>query len=269
MLEIRQLALDFLRYRGLWRREAVACLHDVSLTLTRGEVHAVVGASGAGKSLMAQAMMGLLPGNTRRRGELWLDGEPLDAARQAALRGKRLALIPQSLAALDPLVRSQRQVAWAAQRAGAAAPRAAAERALAQLGLVGDSARRYPHQLSGGMARRVLLAMATAGDAEWLIADEPSVGLDPQQRDGVLDQLRELADAGKGVLLITHDLRHALRVADRVTVFHAGTTLETAPADAFQGCGEALASDYARALWRALPDNDFARPSLHEVAQLA
>lgn len=269
MLEIDQLALDFLRYRGLWRREAVPCLRDVSLNLARGELHAVVGASGAGKSLMAQALIGLLPGNTRLRGSLRLDGEPLDATRQAALRGKHLALIPQSLAALDPLVRSQRQVAWAARRAGAAAPRAAAERALAQLGLVGDSARRYPHQLSGGMARRVLLAMASAGDAEWLIADEPSVGLDPIHRDAVLAHLRRLADDGKGVLLITHDLRHALSVADRVTVFHAGTSLETAPAAAFQGRGEALASDYARALWRALPDNDFARPALHEVAQLA
>ena len=269
MLEIDHLALDFLRYRGLWQREAVPCLRDVSLSLVRGEVHAVVGASGAGKSLMAQAIIGLLPGNARLRGELRLDGAPLDAPRQAALRGKRLALIPQSLAALDPLVRSHRQVAWAAQRAGVSAPRAAAERALTEVGMVGDSARRHPHQLSGGMARRVLLAMATAGEADWLIADEPSVGLDPAHRDGVLDQLRRLADAGKGVLLITHDLRHALSVADRVTVFHAGTTLETAPAGAFQGRGEALASGYARALWRALPDNDFARPPLHEVTQLA
>ncbi|MBD3895784.1 ABC transporter ATP-binding protein [Halomonas sp. ML-15] len=269
MLEIDRLALDFLRYRGLWRRAAIPCLHDVSLTLARGELHAVVGASGAGKSLMAQALIGLLPGNARLRGSLRLDGELLDATRQAALRGKHLALIPQSLAALDPLVRSHHQVTWAARRAGVNAPRAAAERALTDVGLVGDSARRYPHQLSGGMARRVLLAMATAGEAEWLIADEPSVGLDPAHRAGVLEQLRRLADAGKGVLLITHDLRHALSVADRVTVFHAGTTLETAPATAFQGRGEALSSDYARALWRALPDNDFARPAVHEVPQLA
>lgn len=271
MLTIDALSVDFMRYRGLWRRETFACLHDVSLSLSRGEVHAVVGASGAGKSLMALAVMGLLPGNARIGGHLTLDDAPLNAARQAALRGSQLVLIPQSIAALDPLVRNARQVRWAARRAGIARNRLrqVADQALTRFGLDTRAGHAYPHSLSGGMARRVLLAMATTGDAEWLIADEPTVGLDPDHRRTVLDHLRDLANAGKGVLLITHDLQHALTVADRITVFHAGTTLETAMVDAFTGHGEQLATAYARALWSALPNNDFRVSSLSEEASLA
>ncbi|QJQ95747.1 MULTISPECIES: ATP-binding cassette domain-containing protein [Halomonadaceae] len=264
MLEIQRLSLDFLRYRGLWRRESLSCLQGVSLTLSRGELHAVVGASGAGKSLMALAVMGLLPANTRMGGTLMLDGTSLDAARQAALRGTQLAWIPQSIASLDPLARCGHQVRWAARRAGVSRERSwqAAGRALQRHGLDAPVGHAYPHSLSGGMARRVLLAIASVGGAEWLIADEPTVGLEEENRRSVLVRLRQLADAGKGVLLITHDLRHALAVADRVTVFHDGTSLETAEASAFRGQGERLATAYARTLWRALPDNDFLLPTM-------
>ncbi|EPC02542.1 hypothetical protein L861_09365 [Litchfieldella anticariensis FP35 = DSM 16096] len=263
LLAVDALSLSFQRYSGWFRRHAVPCLNDVSLTVVPGEVHAVVGASGAGKSLMAWAVMGLLPANAHLSGTLNFDGLPLDAERLAALRGKCLALIPQSIAALDPLVRSGRQVRWSARRAGIAAHRTPhiARQTLSRYGLATDVEQAYPHTLSGGMARRVLLAMATAGDADLLIADEPTTGLDPCNRQRVLDYLRELADAGKGILLITHDLQHALTVANRVTVFHAGTTLETAPSDAFDGQGERLTMPYTRALWQALPSNGFQAPA--------
>ncbi|WP_386082865.1 ATP-binding cassette domain-containing protein [Vreelandella sp. F11] len=251
-------------YAAWWKRRWATCLDAFSLTLSPGEVHAVVGASGAGKSLLAYAIMGLLPTPARLNGQLYYQGRPLDASRQRQLRGRELALIPQSLSALDPLVRTQRQVAWAAQRAGQAPAHAwhASQQALDHYQLDARAQQAYAHELSGGMARRVLTAMAHVSQAKLVIADEPSVGLDPHQRQRVLDALRELADQGKTVILITHDLRHALPIADHVTIMRGGKLIETAPASAFQGSGAALTSAYSQALWLALPDNAFATTTL-------
>ncbi|MGY2461507.1 ATP-binding cassette domain-containing protein [Vreelandella sulfidaeris] len=259
MFTIDQLSLQLPLYASWWKREWVTCLDNVSLTFATGEVHALVGASGAGKSLLAYAMMGLLPAHARLTGQLCYHGIPLDESRQRLLRGRELALIPQSLSALDPLVRTQRQVAWAAQRAGHSSAHAwqASQQSLDHYQLHGRAQQAYAHELSGGMARRVLTAMAHVSQAQLVIADEPTVGLDPHQRQRVLDALRGLADQGKTVLLITHDLRHALPIADRVTIMRNGKPVETASASAFQGQGSSLSSAYAQALWLALPDNDF------------
>ncbi|MDJ0387965.1 ATP-binding cassette domain-containing protein [Roseomonas sp. E05] len=256
MLEVSRLSIGFRRPRGLWRREVVPALRDVSLRVRAGEVLAVIGASGAGKSLLAQAILGLLPPNAAMSGEMRFQGAPLDAPR---LRGRRVALVPQSIAWLDPLVRAGRQVEWAAGRAGLPAPdRApAAAAALARFGLGMAAARRFPHQLSGGMARRAMLAIAALGEAELLIADEPTNGLDPENAARVLGHLRARADAGRGVLVISHDLAAVLPLADRVAILREGALQETAPAAAFQGNGMALASPYARALWQALPEVGF------------
>ena len=259
MFTIDQLSLQLPMYASWWKREWATCLNDVSLTFATGEVHALVGASGAGKSLLAYAMMGLLPAQARLQGQLYYQGTPLDASRQRRLRGRELALIPQSLSALDPLVRTQRQVAWAAQRAGHATEPAwrASQQALDHYQLDARAQQAYAHELSGGMARRVLTAMAHVSQARLVIADEPTVGLDPHQRQRVLTALRELADQGKTVVLITHDLRHALPIADQVTILRDGKSIETAPACAFQGAGTSLSSTYSQALWQALPDNGF------------
>ena len=121
--------------------------------------------------------------------------------------------------------------------------------------------------LSGGMKRRLTLARALVNDPKLVIADEPSVGLDPNQRDRVLAALKAIALEGKAVMLITHDLRHALTIADRVSVIRQGQALETAPAQAFQGQGEQLMSCYARTLWQALPDNAFSTHPFHPTHQ--
>lgn len=259
MLDIDRLCLSFSRYHGLARRREIACLSDVSLTLERGEVLAVIGGSGSGKSLLAHAVMGILPANALVRGEVRIDGRPLDAAGRLALCGSRMALVPQSISHLDPLVRSGRQIAWAARRAGRArgAIPALVAGELARFRLGPEAARAFPHELSGGMARRVLLAIATAGSADLLIADEPTSGLDAANAGVVLAHLRRLAGEGRAVMLITHDLAGALRFADRVAIIRDGALSAIAPAADFTGDGEALASPYARALWRALPQNDF------------
>lgn len=258
MLSIEHLTLQLPYYATWWRRRWAEVLSDVSLEVYPGEVHAVVGASGAGKSLLAHALLGLLPEPKQQAGRLTFKSQALTARRQRQLRGRELALIPQSLDALDPLVRSQRQVSWAAHRAGHKANAwQAAGQALTHYQLDERARQAFPHELSGGMARRVLTAMAHVSHAQLIIADEPSVGLDPQQRDRVLDALAALAHEGKAVLLITHDLRHALPIAERVTIMRQGRCVETSPARAFRGDGETLTSDYAQALWQALPDNRF------------
>lgn len=264
MLHIDRLTLQLPYYHPWWKRRWATCFEQVSLSLVPGEVHAIVGASGAGKSLLAYAIMGLLPEGAKTSGQLVFQSEPLTSARQREIRGRQLALIPQSLSALDPLVRSQRQVSWAARRAGHAKASAwnSAGKALAHYQLNDAAQRAFPHELSGGMARRVLTAMAHVSQAQLIIADEPSVGLDPLQRERVLAALKALADQGKAVMLITHDLRHALPIADQVTIMRQGQCVETTTACAFQGNGDTLSSGYAKSLWQALPNNAFSLPAV-------
>jgi peptide/nickel transport system ATP-binding protein len=259
MLRVENLCLSFLRYEGLVRRSQLPCLTGLSLDVQAGEVVAVVGASGAGKSLLAHAVVGILPAHARLGGRILYKDEPLDAARQERLRGREIALVPQSVAYLDPLARVGRQVVWAAQRAGmdASGAREAARRSLAAYDLDETVLERFPHELSGGMARRVLLAIATIADAHLIIADEPTSGLDEKNVRNAMAHLRALADRGKGVMVITHDIPAALAVADRVAVIRNGRTHEIAAAAAFDGQGGALTTKYARRLWNALPGNDF------------
>lgn len=255
LLEVEGFTLRFVQYaRGL-RRRRLDVITGLDLHADPGEVVAVVGASGSGKSLLAHALLGLLPANAREGGRIDFDGAPLTRDRRAALRGTELALIPQSVASLDPLTRIARQVERAAELAGRPDPRAAAQDALRARRLPEASWGRYPHQLSGGMARRAMAAIATMGDPRLVIADEPTPGLHPEVVAETLQGLRRLADDGVAVLLITHDLAGAIDVADRIAVFYAGTTVEEAPVTAFAGEGRRLAHPYSRALWQAQPRN--------------
>lgn len=255
MLSIAGLSVSFRRYRNLLRQEEVERLSGITLDVAAGEVLAVIGSSGAGKSLLAHAIPGLLPRNAMRRGEARFRGELLDGRSLARLRGRQIALLPQQVSHLDPMARAGAQIAWAARRAGAG-PAVAAR--LAAVGLGREVAGMYPLHLSGGMARRVMLAAAMAGDAPLLIADEPTAGLDPENRDALLARLRAYADRGRAVLLISHDLVPVLPISDRVAILDDGRLCAIAPAADFHGSGAALQSPAARALWRALPRNGFA-----------
>lgn len=259
MLEVQSLSVTFTMYEAGLRQRRVTVITDLDVTVRAGEVVAVVGASGSGKSLLAHAILGILPHNAELGGQIVFDGEPLTPARTEALRGRAMALIPQTVAALDPLMPVGEQVRLAALRGGLPAPQAteAMSSVFARYRLAPEVAARYPFQVSGGMARRVLVSTAVVGQARLLIADEPTPGLHPAVVAETLGHLRELADAGKAVLVITHDIEAALRIADTVAVFYAGTTVEQARASDFAGAGEALRHPYTRALWRALPQHDF------------
>lgn len=258
LLSVENFSVAFRRYDGLLAQRDIRVLHELDFSLDRGEVLALVGASGAGKSLLAHALLGILPSNAHTEGMLCLDGLSLDRSSIPRLCGKRIGLVPQSIGHLDPLARCGSQMAWAAQRCGRPMTRPALETWLAGFGLESDVGRAFPHQLSGGMARRLMLAMATIGEPDLIVADEPTSGLDPDNAHIVLGHLRRLADKGKGVLLITHDMVQALPFADRVAVLCDGRLTGIEPAAAFSGRGEDLASPYAQALWQAMPDNDFA-----------
>jgi len=255
ILEVKNLSIHFRQYTNGLRRRTLEAVSGFTLSLNEGEVLAVVGASGSGKSLLAHAILGILPPNAERYGEIVYAGEPLTGERQAALRGKEIALIPQSVGYLDPLMRVGAQVRTAVRTGD---PAEEQRKAFARYGLRAETEKLFPFQLSGGMARRVLVSTAVVSGARVLIADEPTPGLDPAALAQALGYFRELADRGAAVMLITHDIESALTIADRIAVFYAGTTVEIAPATDFAGDGAALRHPYTRALWRALPRNGFA-----------
>ena len=249
------------RYLAAPQRE-VEVLHGLSVSVHEGEIVAVVGASGSGKTLLADAVLGLFELNALVRGRIWFDGEPMDAASLAEARGAGIALVPQSVESLDPLMRVGRQVEGAlrgrgaARRADAARRRARRQELFARYGLSEDVARLYPHELSGGMARRVLLCCALMDDPKLIIADEPTPGLDLPLAVRALADFRAFADAGGGVLLITHDIELALTVADRVAVFRDGTVVEETAVANFADPA-LLAHPFSRELWHALPEHGF------------
>jgi peptide/nickel transport system ATP-binding protein len=257
VLEVRALEVDFRQYERGLRRRTVTALAGMDLIASAGEVVALVGASGAGKSLLAHAVLGLLPPNAVERGEVLLDGEPLDPAGRRRHAGRGMALLPQAVSFLDPLRTVGAQVRRSAQLAGCTDPRRAAVEALGRRGLGPEVLRRHPHELSGGMARRVLVAMATMSDPRVLLADEPTTGLPSEDVRRTLQEFRAMADAGAAVVLITHELRAALDVADRVVMCRDGRTVDAVDPAAFSGDGEALDHPFTRALWQALPGNGF------------
>ncbi|CAM3418567.1 ABC transporter ATP-binding protein [Marinicrinis lubricantis] len=255
ILEVKQLSIAFEQYGKGLRQETLKVIHRLELTMNEGEITAVVGSSGSGKSLLAHAILGILPQNAKVTGEMKYDGQRLTPSLQSVLRGKEIAFIPQSVSYLDPLMKAGRHVRLAVREGK---PAEEQRRVFEQYRLPRQAEKLYPFQLSGGMARRVLVSTAVVSKARLVIADEPTPGLDPAAIEETLRWLRELKEDGSAVLLITHDLEAALQVADQVAVLYAGTSVEQAPAADFAGSGEALRHPYSRALWRALPQNDFA-----------
>jgi len=220
-------------------------LEGVSLSLDRGEVVGLTGTSGAGKSILAEALVGALPPDATRRGRITLADAPIAP--------RTVALAPQHLDALDPLAPVGQQIWRFARLADQLADVSAA---LASVGLPPDTAGLFPHELSGGMARRVLLATALATGADWIVADEPTVGLDEAAANRVLALLADLAAAGRGVIVISHDVIGLAGIASRIVILRQGRQVETAPADAFSGSGTALRDAFSRALWTAQLGSD-------------
>ncbi|MGI5520341.1 ABC transporter ATP-binding protein [Micromonospora sp. CA-259024] len=234
VLEIRDLSVSFPTETG-----TVSAVDGVSLDLAPGEIVGMVGESGCGKSVTAMSIAGLLPGSARITGSVRLNGTELVGARESALRrvrGQEIAYIFQEpMTSLNPVLTVGRQIGEVLQVHERMSRRAARARAVELLTLVGipSAAVRvdtYPHQLSGGMRQRVMIAMAVACGPKVLVADEPTTALDVTVQAGILQVLRDLRDRlGTSILIITHDLGVIADIADRVVVMYAGRVVERAP----------------------------------------
>ena len=248
------------------RRRERRVIDNLGLSVDRGEIVAVVGASGSGKTLLANAVLGSFEPNAVVSGDIWFEGRRMDARALATVRGNGISLVPQSVAFLDPLMKVGRQVEGPAASEDAEVRRARRKELFSRYRLAERVADLYPFELSGGMARRVLLCCALIDEPRLIIADEPTPGLDLPLALKALGDFRSFADTGGGVVLITHDIELALRAADRVAVFKDGTVVEEAPVSCFDD-PERLVHPFSRALWHALPSHDFAVPGKPEAAE--
>lgn len=260
LLQIDDLSIGFSMYDDRSVRSTRSMhyvIEHLSLSIHEGEILALVGASGSGKSLLADASLGLFAPNALVMGRIWFDGEACDARTLAQLRGQKMAFVPQSIEALDPLQRVGKQIEGMARGMSKRAARERRRALFARYRLDETAARKYPFELSGGMARRVLLIGALMNSPRVIVADEPTPGLDMELAVRAMDDFRAFAGEGGGVLLITHDIELALRVADRIAVFKDGTVVEETATANFAS-PDLLRHPFSRELWHALPEHDFA-----------
>ena len=252
LLDVRSLSVSFRMYdRGLSQYE-LNVISDLSVTVREGEIMVIVGASGSGKSVLAHAVLGILPSNAVIGGEMDYDGAPLTDAVRKEKVGSEIIMIPQSVNYLDPLMKVGKQVR------GVRGSKERQEAAFRRYGLKDSVAEMYPFQLSGGMTRRVLISTAVVAEsAKLILADEPTPGLSQDIAEETMRNFREMADEGKGILMITHDIDIALLCADRIAVFYDGRTVDEVDRDTFLAGGDALTHPYTKALWAALPQNGF------------
>ena len=252
LLKVEDLVVAFSMYRGdSLKKENLEVIHSLSLDVKEGEILAVVGSSGSGKSILASAVLDLLPKNAVVSGKITYNGKPISMQATPDLYGKEISFIPQSVDYLDPLMKVGKQVQ------GVKGSKARQEELFEKYRLGKDTEKKYPFQLSGGMARRVLISGAVMGNPKLIIADEPTPGLDLELAMETLKHFRTLADQGTGILMITHDIDLALNVADRIAVFYAGTIVEIASTQDFLSGRDALRHPYTKALYDALPQNGF------------
>jgi oligopeptide transport system ATP-binding protein len=234
VLEVRDLRISFATYAG-----EVQAVRGASFDLRRGETLAIVGESGSGKSVAARSIMRLNPeANTIvRGGEIMFEGEDIlkhSERRMEGVRGPKIAMVFQDpMTSLDPTMRIGRQISESLRKHLGMKGRQATERAVELLKLVGipnaeERVRQYPHQFSGGMRQRVVIAIALSCDPQILIADEPTTALDVTIQAQILELMRELQDRlGMSIILITHDLGVVASTAHRVAVMYGGRIVET------------------------------------------
>jgi len=256
MLEVERVAVTY--DKG---GRSVPLTGPVSFSIGEGEIFGLVGESGSGKSMTALALMRLLPRHAQLTGRTVLDGTDLAALPERgmrALRGSRISMIFQEpVTALNPVFKLEAQLVAAIRAHGGASRADARKRAVELLRMVGipDPETRlsyYPHQLSGGMCQRVMIGMALAAGARFLIADEPTTALDVTIQEQILQLIERLSrETGLSVLFISHDLGVVARLCDRVAVMYAGEIVETGEADALL---RAPLHPYTKGLLRCAPD---------------
>ncbi|MBF6029734.1 ABC transporter ATP-binding protein [Pseudomonas sp. P115] len=256
LVDVRQLSVSY-RTHG----QVNQAVRSLSFAIAQGETVAIVGESGSGKSTLANAILGLLPANAHiSTGQLWVEGNDLTHAserQKRAVRGRTVGLVPQDpMVSLNPTQRIGQQIAEALVLGkGKRYPGVDADivELLQQVGIDNPvlRARQYPHELSGGMRQRVLIAIALAGNPRLIIADEPTSALDVTVQRKILDHLQRLvSERGISLLIITHDLGVATDRADRILVMQQGELVEQGPPGQILNAPQ---HDYTRALIAAAP----------------
>ncbi len=268
LLEVKDLVVEFPTRRGVLR-----ALDGVSFSVAAGEVLGVVGESGAGKSLTGASIIGLLePPGRVASGSIWFDGQridQLDADGMRRLRGRHIGAIFQDpLTSLNPLYSVGQQLVETIQAHLPISTPAARERAVALLQETGIAAARerldhYPHQFSGGMRQRVVIALALAAEPRLIVADEPTTALDVSVQAQIIGLLKRLCrERGAAVVLITHDMGVIAETCDRVAVMYAGRVAEIGPVDAVI---HRSAHPYSAGLMASIPDIDGDNDRLHQI----
>lgn len=256
LLQVRNLRVEFHTRRG-----TLTALDDVSFSIARGEILGVVGESGAGKSLTGAAIIGVLePPGRIAAGEILLDGRRIDKLDEEAMRkvrGKEIGAIFQDpLTSLNPLYTIGRQLVETILTHLPLTSAEARERAISLLEATGIPAAReridhYPHQFSGGMRQRVVIALALAGEPRLIVADEPTTALDVSIQAQIIDLLKTVCrEREASVMLITHDMGVIAETADRVAVMYAGRVVEIGPVDHVIGSPK---HPYTRGLMGSIP----------------
>jgi peptide/nickel transport system ATP-binding protein len=268
LLDVRHLRVEFPTRRG-----TLVALDDVTFDIAPGEILGVVGESGAGKSLTGSAIIGLLdPPGRIAAGEIRFDGRRIDALpyeEMRKVRGRSIGAIFQDpLTSLDPLYTIGRQLTETIQThlpVSAAEARQRAIRLLQETGIPAAEERlgQYPHQFSGGMRQRVVIALALAGEPRLIVADEPTTALDVSIQAQIIFLLKRLCrEHGAAVMLVTHDMGVIAETCDRVAVMYAGRIVEIGPVAAVI---HAPAHPYTAGLMGSIPAMDEDRPRLLQI----
>lgn len=262
IIEIKNLRLGFNCACGFCE-----AIHNVSFSLRKGELHALVGESGCGKTISAMSILRLLPKNAKiTGGEIYYNGQnllDLSEREMNKIRGAKIALIPQDpMTSLNPLYTIENQLLEVIKIHQGLEGRKAYEKAVEALELVQIPCpelrmKSYPHEFSGGMKQRAIIAMALACNAEVIIADEPTTALDVTIQAQIMNLLNEIKrEKGTSILLITHDLALVKENADRISVMYAGDIVESGKNSEFFACPK---HPYTIALLNSLPDSGKSR----------
>nr|WP_314655617.1 ATP-binding cassette domain-containing protein [uncultured Fusobacterium sp.] len=259
ILEVKNLNIGFNMYDKLLNQKLYQMVFDLNVTIKKGEILAIAGSSGSGKSLMAHAILGILPKNTVVSAEIKFKNEIVDEDRLSQLRGKEITFVPQSIAYLDPLMTIEDQLMRKDIN------KQDFFKVMDTLGFTKEDLGKYPFQLSGGMARRVLIANTILSKADLIIADEPTPGLSLDLAIEVLNHFRNMANDGKGILLISHDIDLVCNIADRMSIFYGGHILETLNTKDFLKGEKYIRHPLTKAFWKALPQNDFEETDIEDI----
>lgn len=257
LLEVKNLSISFTQYVEGLNRHNSKVITDLTIDVNENEIVAILGSSGSGKSLLAHSILGILPYNSHVTGNIKYKGETLNQELKEKLRGKEISLIPQSVNYLDPLMKVSEQAIGECKDKKEYEEKKIKQREIFnKYGLDESVDNLYPFELSGGMARKVLLSTALIGNPNLLIADEPTPGLDKKSVEETVEDIKKLKENGRGVLLITHEIDVALKTADRIAIFYSGYVIEINNVENFNNVNNVL-HPYTKALINSLPRNGF------------